>query len=194
MAKTEIIERHILLVRGQKVILDFALAGMYRVSTGNLNLAVHRNIERFPPDFMFQLTPKEAANLRLQFARSSWGGRRSAPYAFTEHGVAMLSSVLKSAFAVKFNILIMRAFIHLRDLLEGDKELARKIDLLEHGQAYQGQQIVSIYRAVNRMIKGPRTPKRKYGFPTARIEAAKPRLLPAPQGSSKKSPKPDDET
>src|SRR5271157_6529140 len=104
----EVIERRILLVRGRKVMLDCHLAELYQVTTGNLNLAVRRNAERFPEDFMFQLTKEETDSLLLQFAISNEGrgGRRYLPYAFTEHGVAMLSSVLKSARAVRMNILI----------------------------------------------------------------------------------------
>ena len=103
---------------------------------GNLNLAVRRNIDRFPEDFIFQLTQQEYENLRLQFARSSsgYGGRRFMPYAFTEHGVAMLSSVLNSRRAVQMNILIIRAFVRLRELLATHKDLARGIEKLEAGQ------------------------------------------------------------
>jgi hypothetical protein len=113
----EAIERRIFLIRGQKVILDADLADLYQVTTGNLNLAVKRNLDRFPEDFMFQLANEEYENLRLQNAISSWGCRRYLPFAFTEHGVAMLSSVLNSRRAVQMNILIVRAFIKLREML-----------------------------------------------------------------------------
>ena len=114
------IERRIYFIRGQKVMLDSDLADLYQVLTKNLNLAVRRNIGRFPEDFMFQLTPEEYENLRLQFATSNVGrgGRRYLPYAFTEHGVAMLSSVLNSERAVQMNILIIRAFVKMREILE----------------------------------------------------------------------------
>jgi hypothetical protein len=137
------IERAILLLRGQKVLLDEDLAELYEVETKRLNEAVKRNIERFPADFMFQLTPEEFENLRSQFATSRcydlsekshalpWGGRRNPPYAFTEQGVAMLSSVLRSPRAVQVNIDIMRAFVRLRQFLASHEELARKVAEME---------------------------------------------------------------
>jgi hypothetical protein len=127
----ERIERKIYFIRDQKVMLDSDLAELYEVTTGNLNLAVRRNGRRFPEDFMFQLTA-EAEALLLQFARSKGrGGRRTPPYAFTEHGVAMLSSVLNTERAAQMNIVIIRAFIKLREVLATHKDLARKIDDLE---------------------------------------------------------------
>jgi hypothetical protein len=127
----ELIERRILVIRGQKVMIDTDLAELYQVTTGNLNKAVKRNLDRFPEDFMFPLTEHEAKNLRFQIGISSWGGRRYLPYAFTEHGVAMLSSVLKSRRAIQMNILIIRAFLRLREILSTHKDLARKIEALE---------------------------------------------------------------
>jgi hypothetical protein len=133
------IERAILLIRGQKVLLDEDLAELYGVETKVLNQAVRRNAERFPEDFMFQLTPEELENLRSQIVTSRcydpsekshalpWGGRRTPPYAFTEQGVAMLSSVLRSPRAVQVNIEIMRAFVRLRQFLASHEELARKV-------------------------------------------------------------------
>jgi hypothetical protein len=118
----ESIERRIFLARGQKVMVDSDLASLYGVTTGNMNLAVKRNPRRFPEDFMFQLSTEEVGNLTLQSARSSWGGRRRQPYVFTEHGVAMLSSVLRSERAVQMNILIVRAFVR----TFGNWRLARK--------------------------------------------------------------------
>src|ERR1043166_3245473 len=113
----------------RKIILDFDLARLYRVTTGNLNKAVQRNAGRFPSDFMFQLSQDEAERLIFQFGRSKGrGGRRHRPYAFTEQGVAMLSSVLRSARAVDVNIAIMRAFVRLREVLASHKALARKLD------------------------------------------------------------------
>jgi hypothetical protein len=120
----ESIERRIFLARGQKVMVDSDLASLYGVTTGNMNLAVKRNPRRFPEDFMFQLSTEEVGNLTLQSARSSWGGRRRQPYVFTEHGVAMLSSVLRSERAVQMNILIVRAFVRIRELAAGQKDLA----------------------------------------------------------------------
>lgn len=159
----EIIERRIYLLRGQKVMLDSALAELYQVATGNLNKAVQRNIDRFPEDFMFRLTNEESKNLRFQFGSSSsgYGGRRYLPFAFTEHGVAMLSSVLKSARAVQMNILIIRAFVKLRELLATHKDLARKIEELERGQKKQTIQINTIIKL---LIAPQETPKRPIGF------------------------------
>ena len=113
----EIIQRKILIIRGRKVMLDRDLAELYEVETFNLNKAVKRNIERFPEDFMFQLNDEEFKNLIFHFGISSWGGTRKLPYAFTENGVAMLSSVLNSKRAIQVNISIMRTFTHLRELL-----------------------------------------------------------------------------
>ena len=113
----QLIQNKIYELRGCKVMLDFDLAEMYQVETKNLNLAVKRNIKRFPLDFMFQLTTKEWENLRFQFATSSWGGRRYMPFAFTEQGVAMLSSVLRSETAIEVNVCIMRAFVTIRQRL-----------------------------------------------------------------------------
>ena len=123
------IERRIFLVRGQKVMLDADLAALYRVPTKSLNLAVKRNVERFPEDFTFQLTDDEVAGLRFHFETSKRGrgGRRYLPYAFTEQGVAMLSSVLRSSRAVQVNIAIMRTFVRLREMLLSNAELARKL-------------------------------------------------------------------
>lgn len=125
----QIIERRILLIRGQKVMLDFHLADLYQVEVKALKRAVKRNLDRFPPDFCFELSADEIENLRYQFGTSSaesaqWGGRRYAPYAFTEQGVSMLSSVLHSKRAVQVNIEIMRAFVRLRELLSTHMDLA----------------------------------------------------------------------
>jgi hypothetical protein len=133
----ERIERAILL-RGQKIMLDHDLAELYGVDTGALNRAVTRNLERFPDDFMFTLTTDEFVNLKCHFGISSgWGGRRTLPYAFTEQGVAMLSSVLRSPRAIQVNITIMRPFVQLRQLLASHADLARKLDELE--QKYDAQ-------------------------------------------------------
>ena len=127
------IERAILVARGQKVMLDADLAALYRVPTKVLIQAVKRNSARFPNDFMFRLTAEETVRLRSQFVTSNVGrgGRRYLPYAFTEHGVAMLSSVLRSPRAIQANIAIMRAFVRLRALLTSNEALARKLDALE---------------------------------------------------------------
>lgn len=128
----ERIERHILLIREHKVMLDADLAELYEVETKELNLAVRRNFERFPEDFMFQLSEEEFRNLRFHSETSrSWGGRRYRPYAFIEQGVAMLSTVLRSSRAVQVNVAIMRAFVKLRGMLSSHRELARKFDEME---------------------------------------------------------------
>ncbi|HLJ48457.1 MAG TPA: ORF6N domain-containing protein [Bryobacteraceae bacterium] len=130
------IERRIFLIRGQKVIIDSDIAELYQVPTKRLNEAVKRNLSRFPDDFMFQLSAQEADSMRSQIATSNEarGGRRYLPYAFTEQGIAMLSSVLNSDRAIRVNIAIMRAFVRMRELLANHKDLARRIETLEHTQ------------------------------------------------------------
>ncbi len=130
----EVVERRIYLIRGHKVMLDADLAGLYQVATGNLNLAVRRNMDRVPEDFMFQLSEDEMENLILQNAISRWGGRRYRPYAFTEHGVTMLSSVLRSKRAVEMSILVVRAFVRLREMLASNKDLAARVEKLKPAQ------------------------------------------------------------
>lgn len=162
----ELVERRIFLIRGQKVMLDADLAQMYQVATGNLNLAVRRNRDRFPPDFMFRLTAREFENLRLQFASSSWGGRRYLPYAFTEHGVAMLSSVLNSQRAIQMNILIIRAFVRLRQLLATHRDLAAKIQELEAEQKQHSSIILAVVKEIKRLKDSPLRRKPRIGFYT----------------------------
>ena len=162
------IESRIWLIRGHKVLLDADLAELYHVTTGNLNLAVRRNKERFPEDFMFRLTKEEFDNLRLQIARSSWGGRRHPPYAFTEQGIAMLSSVLNSKRAIAVNIAIMRTFVRLRQLLATHEELARRLEQVEARQNEQGQKIELVFEAIQHLIEAPVEPKRRIGFPVGR--------------------------
>src|SRR5712691_8880549 len=160
----ERIARSILVIRGQKVMLDFDLAALYGVLSGHLNRAVKRNIGRFPIDFMFQLGVEEAHNLKCQIGISSWGGRRSSPYAFTEQGVAMLSSVLKSERAVKVNIAIMRAFVRLREALETNRELARQFAELEKRVGKQDEEIGAIIDAIRQLMAPQREPRREIGF------------------------------
>ena len=158
----EHIERLILLIRGQKVMLDTHLAALYGVETGQLVRAVKRNIPRFPHDFMFQLSKDEFENLRCHFGTSSqWGGRRYPPYAFTEQGVAMLSSILKSKRAVQVNIEIIRAFVRLRRMLASHADLARKLEALE--KKYDAQFRV-VFEAIRELMKPPETKKRPIGF------------------------------
>ena len=140
LVPVEVIEKKILSIRGHKVMLDSELAELYGVPTKALKQAVKRNIKRFPDDFMFALTYQEVRNLRSQIVTSSpssWGGSRYSPMAFTEHGVAMLSSVLNSERAIEVNILIIRAFIKLREMIVSQKDLVRRLDDLE--KKYDGQ-------------------------------------------------------
>ena len=160
----ERIERSILLIRDHKVILDADLAALYGVETKQLVRAVKRNLPRFPEDFMFQLNEEESENLRFHFGTSSrWGGRRYLPYAFTEQGVAMLSSVLRSKRAIQVNIEIMRAFVRLRQILASNKELARKLDELE--RKYDAQ-FKTVFDAIRQLMAPPEpeTPKKRIGF------------------------------
>lgn len=156
------IEQLIFVVRGHRVMLDVHLAELYEVDTGMLNRAVKRNRDRFPNDFMFQLTQAEFENLRCQFGTSSfWGGRRYPPYAFTEQGVAMLSSVLRSKRAVRVNVEIMRAFVRLRQWLLTHEELARKLAALE--EKYDSQFKV-VFDAIRKLMVPLDAPRRKIGF------------------------------
>ncbi len=160
----ERIRQSILLIRGERVLLDADLAEMYGVETKVLTQAVRRNIERFPADFMFQLSAEEFADLKRHFGTSNqWGGRRYPPYAFTEQGVAMLSSVLRSPRAVAVNIEIMRAFVRLRQMLTSNAELARKLDALE--RKYDAQFKV-VFDAIRQLMKPPEqaTGRRRIGF------------------------------
>jgi hypothetical protein len=153
LAPPERIEQVILLVRGHKVMLDADLAALYGVETKALTRAMKRNIGRFPPDFMFQLTKDEFDDLRRQSGTSSsWGGRRYPPYAFTEQGVAMLSSVLQSQRAVQVNIQIMRTFVKLRRMLQSHEDLARKLAALE--QRYDHQFKV-VFDAIRELMTPP---------------------------------------
>ncbi len=134
---------------------------MYGVSHKALMQAVRRNIGRFPGDFMFQLTPQEFSHLKSQIVTSSWGGIRKRPHAFTEQGVAMLSSVLKSKRAIEVNIAIMRAFVELRNILSRNKNLARKVEKLE--RAYD-QQFRVVFEAIRQLMSPPNVSKHPIGF------------------------------
>jgi hypothetical protein len=162
----EVIDRRIYIVRGRKVMLDADLAELYQVETRALNQAVHRNLGRFPDDFMFELTAQEAQSLTSQIVMSKpagRGGRRTLPYAFTELGVAMLSSVLNSERAVQMNILIMRAFVRLREALAINEALARRIDELAATQQEHAVALVGVIREI-KQLKAPRRPKPRIGF------------------------------
>jgi hypothetical protein len=159
----ERLARSIRWIRGQKVLLDSDLAALYGVTTGNLNKAVKRNAQRFPSDFTFRLSDEEVQNLRFQFGISRWGGRRALPYAFTEQGIAMLSSVLNSERAIRVNIAIMRAFVKLRQTLETNRELAKKFSELEQRVGKHDEEIDAILEAI-RQLAPPDRPRREIGF------------------------------
>ena len=168
---TERIEERILLVRGHKVMLDAELAQLYGVPTKVLNQAVTRNIERFPKDFMFQLTEEEATGLRSQIVTLKTGRgqhRKYLPYAFTEQGVAMLSSVLRSRRAVQVNIEIMRVFVRMRQMLASNAELARRLGELE--KRYDAQFKV-VFDAIRELMEPPEKSRRSIGF---RVEEGRP--------------------
>lgn len=154
----ERIDRVIYLIRDQKVMLDQDLANLYGVETKRLIEAIKRNRGRFPADFMFQLTREEFENLRSQFATSSWGGRRYPPYAFTEQGVAMLSSVLRSEEAIRVNVEIMRAFVRLRGVLASHQELAGRIEELAENT---DQRFRAVYDVIRELVEPPMRGDRK---------------------------------
>lgn len=159
---TERITRSIVFLRGQKVLLDADLAVLYGVATKVLNQAVSRNQERFPADFTFQLSAGEFEILKSQSVTSSaWGGRRKLPHAFTEQGVAMLSSVLRSRRAVLVNVAIMRTFVRLRQMLESDASLARKLVALE--RRYD-EQFKVVFDAIRELMAPPIPPRKRIGF------------------------------
>ncbi|OGT46843.1 MAG: DNA-binding protein [Gammaproteobacteria bacterium RIFCSPHIGHO2_12_FULL_38_11] len=158
----EEIQQCILNLRGEKVMLDKHLAILYGIETKVLVQSVKRNIARFPSDFMFQLTTDELQILRSQFVTSSWGGRRYLPYVFTEQGIAMLSSVLHSNQAIQVNIEIMRSFVRLRKMIDSNKELKEKIEILE--KKYD-KNFKVVFEAIHQLIASEeRTKQRKIGF------------------------------
>ncbi|MFA5145937.1 MAG: ORF6N domain-containing protein [Candidatus Omnitrophota bacterium] len=165
MVTQEVIERKIYLIRGHKVMLDSDLAELYAVETRNLNKAVSRNLDRFPDDFMFSLSKEELNNLMFQFGTSRWGGTRKPPRVFTEQGIAMLSSVLRSKRAIQVNIAIMRVFVKLKEMLLAHKELARKLAELENKIEKHDAEIQAIFEAIRQlMAPPPAPPKRRIGF------------------------------
>ncbi len=163
---SEMIERKIFMIRGQKVMLDSDLAELYHVETKILNKAVKRNEQRFPKDFMLRLTEEEAESLRFQFgtSKSGRGGRRYLPYVFTEQGVAMLSSVLNNEHAILVNVAIMRAFVKLREVLLTHKELARKLEQLENKMERHDEEISTIFEAIRQLMQVPEPKEKKIGF------------------------------
>ncbi len=162
----EQIERKIYLIRRHKVMLDNDLADLYKVETRVLIQAVKRNLERFPPDFMFQMNNQEVTSLRSQsvISKTGRGGRRYKPYVFTEQGVAMLSSVLNSDRAIQVNIVIMRAFVRLRQFLATHKELADKLTELERRLVTHDKHIQAIFDAIRRLMAPPDPQRRRIGF------------------------------
>jgi hypothetical protein len=169
MTPVEKIATYILVLRGQKVMLDEDLARLYGVSTGALVQAVKRNLERFPEDFMFRMSDQELRNLKSQSVISSsagsvHGGRRSVPFAFSEQGVAMLSTVLRTKRAIAVNIAIMRTFVRLRALAAMNAELGRKLDDLERRVGGHDDAIVGIVRAIRELAAPAPTTKRRIGF------------------------------
>lgn len=179
IAPVALVESRILVIRAQKVLLDSDLASLYQVETGALNRAVRRNPDRFPEDFMFQLTPEEMESLICQIGISnepaSRGGRRFRPYAFTEQGIAMLSGVLTSKRAVEVNVAIMRTFVRLRQLLATHEDLARRLDQLEWRQSEQDGRVQYVFETIQQLIKAPEPEplsvetKRTIGFPTSKV-------------------------
>ncbi|WP_310106063.1 ORF6N domain-containing protein [Algoriphagus sp. 4150] len=151
-------------MRQQKVMLDSDLAEMYVVETKRLNEQVKRSIDRFPEDFMFQLSSEEWKNLRSQFATSSWGGRRSLPYVFTEQGVAMLSSVLNSPRAIQVNISIIRIFVKIREWALNYSELQNKIQALQDAESNQNEHINHIYQMIEELLKPNLGKRKQIGF------------------------------
>lgn len=173
MAKAELeipderIERAILLIRGHKVMLDSDLAELYGVETAQLVRQVKRNLLRFPGDFAFQMSAAEFSNLKCQIGiSSSWGGRRTPPWAFTEQVVAMLSSVLHSKRAIEVNIAIMRAFVRLRQILSTHKELAAKLEQIERKLGEHDEHFRVVFDAIRQLMAPPAAPakKRRIGF------------------------------
>ena len=166
----EIIASNIYTIRNQKVMLDFDLAEMYGLETKMLKRAVKRHIERFPEDFMFELTTEEFQNLRYQFGTSSWGGSRYPPFAFTEHGAVMLASILNSETAVKASIFVVRTFIKLRQLISGYHELTERMDGIEEKYDSQFEQVI---HALEGLAEKKKEPRKLIGFKEDKIEYGK---------------------
>jgi len=167
MITNERVINKIYLVRGHKILLDKDLAELYGVTTANLNLAVRRNIDRFPGDFMFRLTIEEFQHLILQFAiskKASRGGTRYTPYAFTEQGVAMLSSVLKSETAIRVNIQIIRVFTKMRELLFTHKDILLQMEKIEKKLASHDKDIILIFQYLKKLLDPPQLPRKRIGF------------------------------
>jgi hypothetical protein len=159
-----VVARKIYMIRGQRVMIDSDLAALYKVETKQLKRAVRRNITRFPSDFMFELKSKEVRDLRCHFGTSSWGGTRYKPMAFTEQGVAMLSSVLGSHRAIQVNIHIIRVFTQLREILLTHKNILLKVEQLERRVTGNDKDIRAIFEYIKQLIIQRSEPVRKIGF------------------------------
>lgn len=144
--------------------LDFELSELYETETKQLKRQVRRNIERFPDDFMFELTTEEFSDLRSQFGTSSWGGSRYTPMAFTEQGVAMLSSVLNSSTAIKVNIQIIRVFTRMKEMLLTNKDILLKLEQLENKVSQHDENIQMIFEALKQLLNPPQEPRKRIGF------------------------------
>lgn len=154
----------IFIIRGEKVMLDRDLAGLYNVPNKRLNEQVKRNIRRFPSDFMFRLTKKEYENLKSQIATSSWGGVRKMPYVFTEQGVAMLSSVLNSDRAIQVNIQIIRVYTKMRGLLLTHKDILLKLEQLERKTSSHDEKIELIFDYIKQLVQEKSEPRKRIGY------------------------------
>jgi hypothetical protein len=161
MIPERVIQSKIFLIRGKNVMLDKDLAELYDVETEHLKRQVRRSKDRFPDDFLLLLTRKEVRNLIHHFGGSSWGGTRKLPFAFTEHGILMLSSVLNSKRAIRVNVQIMRIFTRFRKMLSSHQELRKKIEELEAKYDYQFR---AVFKAIKRLIEPPHKPKKRIGF------------------------------
>lgn len=169
MEKDEIqhaVGHKIYIIRGQRVMMDFDIAKLYRVETKVLIQSMKRNLNRFPSDFSFQLNEEEAQSLRSQFVTSKIGrgGSRYLPYVFTEHGIAMLASVLRSKWAAQMGIFIVRAFIKMREMLATHADLALKFAEIERKQKEHGDQLSAVYSVVKQLMNPPEEPKKRIGF------------------------------
>lgn len=158
------LQNEIHLVRGERVMLDSALAEIYGVPTKRLNEQLRRNRKRFPQDFAFQLTAEEFTNLRSQIATSRYGGRRYRPWVFTEHGAIMLATVLNSDIAVQASVRVVRAFVQMRELVSANAVLARKLAELEEKSDLHDEAIAQLFQAIRGLIEPPAPKKREIGF------------------------------
>jgi len=178
MIPGEVLARKIVLIRGQKVMIDNELAELYGVETKRLNEQVRRNKERFPLSFMFQLTKKEFENLRSQNATSSWGGRRTLPFVFTEHGILMLANVLKSNTAIRMSIRIIEVFVKIREMFLTHKEIIERLSTIEGSLTKHQELIIEIYRYMQQLeeekkMQADQIQRKRIGYKTRENERSK---------------------